>query len=40
VAQLVAALRYKLEGRGVRYLMMSLEVFIDFMFLAPLWLSL
>jgi hypothetical protein len=40
VAQLVEALCYKPEGRGVQFLMMSLEFFIDIMFLAALWLSL
>ena len=36
VAQLVEALRYKPEGRGVRFPMVSLEFFIDIILPAAL----
>ena len=37
VAQLVKALRYKPEGRGVRFPMVSLEFSIDIILPAALW---
>jgi hypothetical protein len=37
VAQLVEALRYKLEGQGVRFPMRSLVFFIDLILLPTLW---
>jgi hypothetical protein len=37
VAQLVEALRYKPEGRGFDFPMMSLEFFIDTILPAALW---
>ena len=37
VTQLVEALPYKPEGRGVQFPMVSLEFFIDIIFLAALW---
>jgi hypothetical protein len=37
VAQLVQALRYKPEGHGVQFLMVSLEFFIDVILPAALW---
>jgi hypothetical protein len=37
VVQLVEALRYKPEGRGVRFPLMSLEFFIDIILPAALW---
>jgi hypothetical protein len=37
VAQLVESLRYKSEGRGVRFPMVSLEFFIDIIIPAALW---
>jgi len=37
VAQLVEALRYKPEGHGFKFLMLSLEFFIDIILLAALW---
>jgi len=38
VAQLVEALRYKPEGRELRFPMVSLEFFIDIILPAALWL--
>jgi len=38
VAQLVEALRYKLEGRGFYSPMVSLEFFIDIILPAAIWL--
>ena len=35
--QMVEALRYKPESRGVRFPMVSLEFFIDIILLAALW---
>ena len=37
VAQLVEALHYKLEGRGVQFLMVSMEFFIDIILPAAIW---
>ena len=37
VAQLVEALRYKREGRGFEFPMVSLEFFIDIILPAALW---
>jgi hypothetical protein len=37
VAQLVEALRYKPEDRGVRFPMVSLDFFIDIILPAALW---
>jgi hypothetical protein len=37
VVQLVEALHYKPEGRGVRFPMVSLEFFIDIILPAALW---
>jgi len=37
VAQLVEALRYNTEGRGVRFPMVSLDFFIDIILPAALW---
>ena len=37
VAQLVEALRYKSEGRWVRFPMVSLQFFIDIILSAALW---
>jgi len=37
MTQLVEALRYKSEGRGFDSPLVSLEYFIDMIFLATLW---
>jgi nitrate reductase alpha subunit len=37
MVQLVEALRYKPEGRGIDYKMVSLEIFIDIILPAALW---
>jgi hypothetical protein len=37
VALLVGALRYRSEGRGFRFPMLSLEFLINIIFLATLW---